>query len=138
MNQPNNAPQQPQQPKKPLTAAQRLEGLEMSFRLLDQEMGKVLNTQKISSQAISLMSKKLEALKRATGVTEEQIDYDPWAGAQLRHELFVLTAGMQTAERKYEYTAHESEGNMFTEIKEIAPESVTIETAKGTQTIAIG
>lgn len=97
-------------------------------------VGARVSYRKPSLQAIEIRSD----FGFAAFVTEEQIDYDPWAGAQLRHELFVLTAGMQTAERKYEYTAHESEGNMFTEIKEIAPESVTIETAKGTQTIAIG
>lgn len=71
----------------------------------------------------------------AAFVTEEQIDHvasDP----QLRHELFVLTAGMKQAERKAEDHGYErAEGGAFLSIIAIEPGQVIISTKAGKSTI---
>lgn len=50
--------------KKNLTAAQRLEGLEASFALLDQSVGNLTMNLQTSINALTLISKKLEAIVR--------------------------------------------------------------------------
>jgi len=72
----------------------------------------------------------------AAFVTEEQIDHrvsDP----QIRHELYVLTAGSEKAERKAEDHGYDREGGAFLTILEIKAERVVINTKSGKATIAL-
>ena len=72
----------------------------------------------------------------AAFVTEEQIDHrvsDP----QIRHELYVLTAGSEKAERKAEDHGYGREGGAFLTILEIGAERIVINTKSGKATIAL-
>jgi hypothetical protein len=72
----------------------------------------------------------------AAFVIEEQIDHrvsDP----QIRHELYVLTAGSEKAERKAEDHGYGREGGAFLTILEIDREHVVINTKNGKSAITL-
>jgi len=59
--------------KKNLTAAQRLDALEQGLAMVDSTIGELFNTLDRTTRAITLLSKKLEAIKRAADITDDQI-----------------------------------------------------------------
>ena len=72
----------------------------------------------------------------AAFVTEEQIDHrvsDP----QIRHELYVLTAGSEKAKREAEDHGYDREGGAFLTILEIGAERIVINAKSGKVTIAL-
>lgn len=72
----------------------------------------------------------------AAFVTEEQIDHS-LSDPQIRHDLYVLTAGGEKAERKAEDNGYGREGGAFLTILEVGTERVVINTKSGKATIAL-
>lgn len=62
-----------EQQSKNLTAAQRLDALEQGLAMVDGSIGKLYNILDRTTRAITLLSKKLEAVKRASGLTNDQV-----------------------------------------------------------------
>lgn len=65
--------QQKNEQKKNLTASQRLDALENGLAMVDGTIGELYNTLDRTTRAITLLSKKLEAVKRASGLTDDQV-----------------------------------------------------------------
>jgi phosphomevalonate kinase len=61
-----------------LTAAQRLEGLEHAARTMDQAIGQMMNQVRIMTQALKLLSERVDAIVKAsssgTQITEESLN----------------------------------------------------------------
>lgn len=72
----------------------------------------------------------------AAFVTEEQIDH--WVSdPQIRHELYVLIAGSEKAERKAEDHGYGREGGAFLTILEVGQEHIVINTKSRKATISL-
>lgn len=56
-----------------LTAAQKLQNLENAASMLDETMGKIEDTLRKTVNGMRLLSNKVEAMKRASGLTDEQV-----------------------------------------------------------------
>lgn len=62
-----------EQQEKPRTAVERLNDLEGSIKLLDNAIGQLMGRDDRNEKAISLLSKKLEAIKRSVGLSDETV-----------------------------------------------------------------